>query len=352
LALELYFAIPGDIATMTGGYGYDRQLIHELREAGWMVEHLAWGESFPFATASDVAAAGRSLASLPDDSLVLIDGLAFGAVPELAEAEGRRLRLVALVHHPLADETDLGREQRERLRCSERRALAMTRAVVVTSATTAERLVQDYSVEAQRVVVARPGSEPAPLRDSPDELRTGVELLCVGTLTHRKGQDLLIEALSMISELPWACNLVGALERSPEFATKIRSQIALHGFQHRVHLLGSVPDLGPFYERADIFVLASRNEGYGMVFAEAMQQGLPIIATIAGAIPETVPRTAGLLVPPDDANALASALGRLIINPSERARYAAGARAAAASLESWRDTASQVAEVLTKIAAM
>jgi glycosyltransferase involved in cell wall biosynthesis len=350
LVAKLHFAIPGDIATMTGGYGYDRRLIEELLKSGWVVDHLAWGASFPFAIPPDLAAAGRSLACLADGDLVLIDGLAYGAIPEIAEAEGSRLRLVALVHHPLADETGLGQEQRESLRCSERRALAMTRAAIATSATTAERLVQDYGVARERIMVARPGSDPVPGADSPERSPAVLQLLSVGTVTHRKGQDLLIEALAMIPELPWACSIAGALERSPEFAAKIQCQIVSHGFDRRVRLLGSVSDLGLLYQRADIFVLASRNEGYGMVFAEAMQHGLPIIATAAGAIPETVPPTAGLLVAPENARALAAALRRLIVDPGERRRYAAGARAAAASLPSWRDTASHVAEVLARVA--
>ncbi len=348
---KLHFAIPGDIATLTGGYGYDRRLIAELRKAGWTVQHLAWGGSFPFASSADLAAARQSFAGLADDALVLVDGLAFGALPELAEAEGPRLRLVALVHHPLADETGLSQEQREMLWHSERRALAMTRAVIATSLTTAERLIESYGVARAHIAVARPGSDLAPtairLADSEGE----VQLLSVGTVTHRKGHDLLIEALALIPELAWSCSIAGALDRAPEFAARVRRQITFHGFNHRVHLLGEVPDLAPLYTRADIFVLASRNEGYGMVFTEAMQHGLPIIATTAGAIPEAVPPTAGLLVAPDDSTALASALRRLILEPGERGRYAAGARAAGARLTSWVETARHVAEVLAWVAA-
>src|SRR5713101_5171162 len=90
---DLRFAVPGDLETRTGGYIYDRRLMVELRRAGWSVEHLAWGARFPFPDAADLAGAARSLAAAADGSLILIDGLAYGAMPKLAEAAARRLDL-------------------------------------------------------------------------------------------------------------------------------------------------------------------------------------------------------------------------------------------------------------------
>jgi glycosyltransferase involved in cell wall biosynthesis len=352
LATDVSFAIPGDIDTPTGGYAYDRRLIAELERAGWSIAHLAWSPSFPFPDTIDKYLAAKSLAVLADGSLVLIDGLAYGALPELAEAEGRRLGLVALVHHPLALETGLAPAAATRLADSERRALAMGRAVIATSATTAETLMRDYGVPAERLQVARPGSEPAPpARGAAGE--TGVlHLLSVGTVTLRKGHDLLVEALARIADLPWRCTIAGSLERDRDIVADIRRRIARHGLEPRVQLLGAPPDLAPLYDSADVFVLASRHEGYGMVFAEALQHGLPIVATLAGAVPESVPASSALLVPPDDVAALAEALGRLIANSALRRQLAAGARASALLLPSWRDTARTVAEVLKRVAAV
>ncbi len=349
LAPELSFAIPGDIAARTGGYAYDRRLIAELRCAGWSVEHLAWGPSFPFPTPADLAAAGRSLAALADGSLVLIDGLAFGALPELAAREGTRLRLAALVHHPLAEESGLDDALRERLRSSERRALAMARAVIATSRTTAHRLGERYGVAPARLAVACPGSDPAG-PPPPRPAAGAVELLSVGTLTHRKGHDILIEALARLAGLPWRCRIIGSEARAPLVAAALRAQIGSLGLGERIALGGEVDEISPCYHCADIFVLASRHEGYGMVFNEALRHGLPIIATTAGAVPEAVPATAGLLVPPEDPTALAAALRRLILDPLERKRLATGARAAAGGLPGWRDTARTVSSALTNLA--
>src|SRR6185369_9578134 len=184
LDAELCFVIPGDLATLTGGYGYDRRLIAGLRDAGWKVRHLQLGPSFPFPDAADLAAAGESFAALAADSLVLVDGLAFGALPEVAEKEAGRLCLVALVHHPLAEETGLSAAASDALLRSERRALAGTRGVIATSSTTARRLIEAYDVLPERLAVARPGSDRAGpgaiSRRAPDD---PVRLLSIGTLT-------------------------------------------------------------------------------------------------------------------------------------------------------------------------
>jgi glycosyltransferase involved in cell wall biosynthesis len=353
LDADLCFVIPGDIATLTGGYGYDRRLIGELRRAGWKVAHLPLGPSFPFPDAADLAAAGRSFAGLAEGSMVLVDGLAFGALPEVAEAEAGRLRLVALVHHPLAEETGLSAAASDALFRSERRALAVTRGVIATSSTTAHRLIERYDVQPERLAVAQPGSDPAPA--GPISLRVPdepVKLLSIGTLTPRKGHDLLIEALARLADLPWTCRIIGSPDRAPTTAADLRTRIARHGLESRIILGGEASDLSSLYGAADIFVLASRHEGYGMVFAEAMQHGLPIIATTAGAIPEAVPPSAGILVPPDDVVALAGALEQLIRDPALRAGYAAGASTAALALPSWADTAREVAAALQRFATL
>jgi len=346
LAADLSFAVPGDLETLTGGYVYDRRLAAALTRAGWSIEVLAWAPSFPHPSAADRAAAAASLAALSDRSLVLIDGLAFGVLPELAEAEASRLRLVALVHHPLSLEPELSPEERARLKQSEQRALAATLGVIATSETTAETLIRDYSVRPDRLAVAKPGTDPAPFARGSGLGVRGPHILSVGTLTPRKGHDLLIEALARISDLSWTCTIAGSLTRSPETTSALRASIAANRLGERIRLAGEIADLGSLYDSADLFVLASRHEGYGMVFAEALQRGLPVIGTTAGAIPEVVPPSAGLLVPPNDARLLADALRQLVADAGTRRRLAAGARAAAADLPRWEETAQKVSVFL------
>ncbi|MCB8883639.1 glycosyltransferase family 4 protein [Acidisoma cellulosilytica] len=339
---EVAFAIPGDIDTRTGGYGYDRRLIAGLREQGFSIRHLPWPGSFPYPTASDLAEVAASLASRPDGEIVLIDGLALGAMPELAAAEGQRLRLIALVHHPLALEPLAPR----RFVASEREALRHVRAVIVTSDATAEVLRDAYGVSAERLIVAPPGTDtvlPAARQGDPPHI------LSLGSVTPRKDHTTLVSALSAVRDLEWRCTIAGSLDRAPETVAALRAQIDAFALRTRIILVGEVEDTGPLYADADLFVLASLHEGYGMVFAEALAHGLPVIGTLAGAIPSVVPEKAGALVPPKDGLALAIALRRLLTDPAAREQASSAALQAAAALPGWENTVSVVTELLRRL---
>ncbi len=112
----------------------------------------------------------------------MIDGLALGVLPEAATELAGRNPLLALVHHPLALEFGLTTARIETLRRSERAALASVRGVIVTSAATAQLVVSDYGVPAQRITVARPGTDRVPpAQPEPTRRSDGViRLLSVG----------------------------------------------------------------------------------------------------------------------------------------------------------------------------
>lgn len=345
------FAVPGDLATPTGGFAYDRRITAELEKLGLAVTVIDLGEGFPAPSDAGRAAARAALDRAPAGGTVIIDGLAYGALPELAAGYCRTRAVIALVHHPLALETGLTEEKAARLRTSETVALAAARGVVVTSDSTARILVTDYAVPRDCITVAPPGSDRVSL---PARRSTGgpVALLAVGSLVPRKGFDVLIAALAAVADLDWRLTIAGAHDRDPATAAQIEAQIAACGLSPRVTLAGAVPPdrLAGLYAEADLFVLASRFEGYGMVFAEAISHGLPMIGTTAGAIPDTVPAGAGLLVPPDDAAALAAALRRLIADPEERARLAAAASTAASLLPTWQDSARLISTAIERVA--
>ena len=336
---RVVFAVPGDLATPTGGFAYDRRMIAELRRLGWTVEVLDLGDGYPRPSPPTRAAARAQLAGVPPGRPIVIDGLAFGVLPDVSAVLAHSHRLIALIHHPLALESGLAAEEAQALHASERAALAGTRHVVATSQATARLLVRDFAVAPDRLTVAPPGTDRAPpARGSGDGT---LALLAVGAIVPRKGYDVLIAALARLADLPWRLTIAGDRERDPAAAARLDRDIARLNLSGRVTVAGAVPaeDLAALYLGADLFVLPSRFEGYGMAFAEAIAHGLPVIGTTAGAMPETIAAEAGVLVPPDDVDALAAALRRLIADAGERGRLAAGARAAAAQLPTWAASA-------------
>ena len=346
---KLVFVVPGDLGSLTGGYGYDRQIIAGLRATGWVVDVLAPDAGSLWSDTNMRAAAAQRIAAIPDGVRVVVDGLAFAVMPEVAQRHAARLRWVALVHHPLALETGLSPQQMRALFDSECRALAAAWGVIVTSRATARELTR-YGVAAEGVHVVIPGTDPAPLASgsSAHPASGGLSLLCVAALIPRKGHTVLIEALAGLQDRMWTLHCVGSTTRHPDTANAVHSAIAAHGLTERVRLHGEVPatTLQALYGGADAFVLPTFFEGYGMVLAEALARGLPVVSTTAGAIPDTVPGDAGILVPPGDALALRAALAALLDEPATRARVAAGAQAARSALPTWPQAAACFAAAL------
>ena len=344
------FAVPGDLATPTGGYGYDRRMIAELGELGWQIDLLDLGEGFPWPDAATRANASALLLAVPKSRIIVADGLAFGVLPETAAGLARRNPLLALVHHPLALEWGISPQQADALRTSERAALASTQAVVVTSAATARLVASDYAVAEAHITVARPGSDPAPLAQGSDD--GIVRLLSVGAVVPRKGFEILVAALATLTDLGWQLTIAGDRTRNRDAAARLDAAIAHLGLGDRITVSGAVsPEhLAALYAKADLFVLASYFEGYGMAYAEAIAHGLPVIGSRAGAIAETVPPEAGLLVAPGDIGAFAMALRRAIGDADLRRRLAGAARSAAPHLPSWRHSASLFAGALERLA--
>ena len=332
---RVVFAIPGDIDALTGGYGYDRRIIAELRRLGWEVELVPLGDGFPRPSDAQRDFAQQRLAATPADCPIVIDGLAFGVLPDAAAALQATRPVVALVHHPLASETNLTQPEMERLRDGERAALAAARLVIVTSPATSDLLTGPYNVPPDRIEVILPGTDRVPF--SVGSGGPPLHLLSVGAVGARKGFDLLVEALARIAHLPWRLTIAGDRGRDAEAVARLDAAIARHRVEGRIDCAGAVSSkrLAELYARADLFVLASRFEGYGMAYAEAMAHGLPVVGTTGGAIPQTVPVSAGRLVPPGDVDALAEVLRELVEDDASRRALAAGARAHASTLPTW-----------------
>jgi len=342
------FAVPGRLDQLTGGYKYDRQVIASLRQRGCEVDVIDLGDGFPRPRPETRAAALPALRRVPPGQPIVVDGLALGVLPEAAAALRDSHPVIALVHHPLARESGLAPAEAEALRDSERAALAAASRVVVTSPATRRILVADYGVAEATITVALPGVAGVAARRSWSRRPAGgtVNLLSVGAVVPRKGYDVLLDATDWLAGLDWHLVIAGDCKRDQAAADELAAAIARKGLQRRVCLAGSVSDhdLESLYRDADVFVLASRFEGYGMAYAEAIACGLPVIGTRTGAIPDTVPAGAGILVPPDDPVAFGSALRSMVSYRWLREHCSAIARAA--PMPTWDAAAQAFLEIL------
>jgi glycosyltransferase involved in cell wall biosynthesis len=347
---ELFVVLPGGIddpAAPSGGNTYDRRVLTGLA-ATRDVHEIAVAAAWPHPAEPARAVLAEALAQLPEGATVLLDGLVACAVPELLEPLRDRLRLVVLVHLPLGDEVGASAELTE----LEGRTVRVAAAVVATSEGAARRLEFLHGLPAGSVHVAPPGVDTAPLAD-PDPGRddSGDRLLCVAAVTPRKAQDVLVEALLTLADLPWTCTLVGALDRAPEFTTRVRE--LAEPVRDRVEFAGTRTGeaLAGTYHHADLLVLPSLAETYGMVVTEALARGVPVLGTRVAGVPEALGaapdgRLPGALAPPGDPQALAAALRRWLTDPALRADWRAAARARREHLRGWDETTRLLSEVL------
>ena len=329
----VHVVVPGGIddpARPSGGNTFDRHVCDGLSSIGWSVhEHAVPGSS--------LAALAGVVERIPDDALVLVDGLIASTAPEVLVPQASRLRLTVLMHMPRGDHR-------------ERAVLEAAAAIVTTSAWSRGRLLELYALPADRVHVAEPGVEAAGLAPG---TAAGGALLCVAAVTAGKGHDILLEALATMTDLSWHCVCVGSLDRDPAFAERLRRR----ALGDRVCFTGprTGADLERSFAAADLLVLASRAETYGMVVTEALARGVPVVATDVGGVAEALGHGAdgsrpGLLVPPDDAAAFGVALRAWLGDAELRTRLRHAARERRESLLRWSTTTSVLAGVLAGVA--
>jgi glycosyltransferase involved in cell wall biosynthesis len=345
---QFIFAIPGDLETRTGGYGYAREIIDHLPGSGWAANILPLDASFPQPSPAVIDASMQALRAMPEDQPIMVDGLAYGVLPATLLADIPN-PLIALVHHPLGLETGLDPIVAKQLLDSERSALAVADTIIVTSPHTKRVLIKQFGISGRRIHVATPGI-PAGKRAEPDTTQPPI-ILSVGTITKRKGTDILLACLLGLTDIPWHAVICGDHGRDPQYAEFIKTVASVPALAGRITFTGSVgeADLHGYYDQASLFVLPSHYEGYGMAFAEAVRRGIPALGFATGAVPDTVGK-GGILVPDGDANALSDAMAALLTNPKQRQNLSDQAWAFGQTMPDWFDTADIIGQCLTDAA--
>lgn len=322
----------------SGGNTFDRQIAGGLAARRWEVR-MAQMDAAP--------AVEAELARIPPGEVVLIDGLVAGWAPAAVEDAARERAVVVLAHMVRAafDDAD------PREVAGEERALAVAGRIIATSEWIRRELVARSVAPAERIVVAVPGAADAPAAPGTPN---GRALLCVGVVAPHKGQDVLIEALRSLDldDLAWSCTVAGSVTAYAGYADEVSARAAEAGLGDRVAMTGVLDgeELDAAYRRADLVVAPSRVESYGMAIADALRRGIPVVASSAGGIPQTVAGSgAALLVPPGEPGALGAALRRWMVDPELRGRLKAEAMRTRSAMPRWNRTVDRVEDTLARL---
>ena len=344
--MRVAFVTVGDTGRLTGGYLYNARVLAALRRSGVEVEEInPCGASLE----EQEAAASRLGAYLDPRAfdVIVVDALARIVCSSHLDSWRKEHPVVAMVHE-LPSVAAPGPETVKE-RGYEEPLLRSDRLVAVSDHGGA--VLRDLGVPAGRIRVVQPGSDRLPKENrarKPDHDGT-VRALCVAQWIPRKGILDLVRAWTLRERPGASLQLVGETDADPTYAARVRAAMA----GSAIIVSGPVDDagLGAAYAAADLFVLPSRYEGYGVVYAEALAHGLPVIACGAGPVPELVGEDAAVLVPPEDVEALSGALDLLLQDAGLRDRMSAAARRRAGELPRWEDTAAGFLGVLREVAA-
>jgi glycosyltransferase involved in cell wall biosynthesis len=344
--LRVAFITVGDAGRKTGGYLYNGRVISGLRKKGFELEEVVAGGASPEEQRTAAPRFGSKFDPSRFDAIV-VDALARIAVSQHLHSWLSWRPVVALVHElPSVAGGGSWPETSTSERNYEEPLLRADRLVAVSEH--GRKVLLREGVSPGRIHVVPPGFDGVPVsvgshvtRDSP------VRALCVAQWIPRKGILTLIEAWTLHERKGAMLELIGETDADPDYAVLVRAAIEAAP-RGSIVVSGCVDDasLGASYSAADLFVLPSRYEGYGIVYAEALARGLPVIACDIGPVPDIVGREAAVLVKPDDKEALCAALDLLLGDPTLRTKMSAAASHRASRLPRWEDTVASFEDVL------
>ena len=358
--MDVRFVVPANIRHNSGGNVYNANLAEAMRAQGVDVEILPVDGSWPDSSAKErrrlgsLVGAWEPKTEITAATVTIVDGLVACGVPdeiEYAAAAGQRV--FVLLHMPSLSHAD-----------GERRALRAAAGVICTSSWAANAIKERYGISSSRV--ALPGTKAAPVAEGSDP----PHIIAVAALLPNKDQLLTVAALAGLQDLAWTASLIGADDADPGYAALVRTAIASQGMEERVRLTGQLTGqtLDSEWNRADLSLLVSRAETFGLVVTESLAHGIPVIVRegtgavealglasqrngTPGSEAPALPGTAVGLPGPDTSHPamLAAVIRRWLVEPALRSSWRAAALAARERLPQWAATARNVLDYLGRI---
>ncbi len=347
--MRVLFVIPGDINLPTGGYRYDREIINAWKTTGVDIKLISINGNYPFPSEAEKQDAIAQVDTFPKADIAVVDGLLGGISPGFLQKLCKIMPVVALIHHPLCLENGLDEATAQSLKQSEKQGLEFISNIITTSPTTSKTVAELFGFNTDKIHTVLPGVDRSATSTGNDD-RT-INLLCVGSVIKRKGHKDLLLALSKLTHLDWRLDCIGSTNFDKILFDELQMIIKQEKLTGKIKFHGGVTEeaLEKACSKTDVFVLPSLFEGYGMAYAEAIVRGIPVIGTIAGAIPETVPENCGILVKPSDVSSLANALETMISNETLRAQYKNNAIVEEPNFPTWKNSAKQFVEILKDV---
>ena len=347
--MRVAFVTVGDTGRLTGGYLYHTRLFAGLRKRGVEIEEIVPCGASPEEQERAIPLLGSLLDARSFD-VVVVDALARVVCAPHVDHWREERPVVAMVHELPGV---AGPEESEREKEYEKALLRSDRLICVSEH--GASILERRGVPRERIRVIPPGHDrlpSAPERHARGGADGGLRVLCVAQWIPRKGIADLVRAWTLRDRPGASLELVGETDADPGYARKVRAEISASP-DASIAVRGALDDaaLTAAYAAADLFALPSRYEGYGIVFAEALAHGLPVIACDAGPVPALVGEEAALLVPPGDAGALSAALDLLLEDDDLRSRMSAAALVRARDLPRWEDTTRGFLEALREVVA-
>jgi glycosyltransferase involved in cell wall biosynthesis len=343
--MTVHFLITGDIQSLTGGYLYNMHMINGLRGKGHLVN--VFGTDWQWKDSDSLEYICRHhLKKLPHGSCVIVDSLILASLHHIVQEFGDRLKFLGLIHLPASYNVLSG--VHGKLADEELTAINDMRQVIVTGQFTFD-LLCNVGLNPARICLVEPGTDHFPRKKRYKPVPS--ELLCIANYSALKAQDVLIRALCRLTAWNWSLHLYGDTNRDKKYTEALRSLIRQLKMEHRIIVHGIVErhEISTVFLNADLFLMPSLFESYGMAITESLAHGIPVVTTSAGNIPYTLPAGMGLLTEPGNEEQLADTIRSIFYDP---VKYDALCKAASQyfkQVRSWEQAVSDFETILQKM---